>query len=219
MRTFIIFSISLISFCIHSQTPRGIVQVSGLVVRGDSMYGIPNAVIYDVRSGRGTTTNHVGYFSLPVLKGDTLRVNTYGYKPKTFKVPDALSGDQYSIIIELAEDTLILPDVVIFPWPTEQLFKEAFLALKLPENEINNMDKNLNEQITKRMLYTMHADGSENHRYYMQKVMQANDMRYQVVSPALVFLNPFSWARFIKDVKEKKFKSNFKEQDTYYNEE
>ena len=207
--------IFLLVFCIASisnaQDSKRVVQVSGLVVSGDSLYGVPGVAVYIPKSGRGTTTNYVGYFSLAALVGDSILINSLGYKLRKYSIPDTLKADKMSLIIELLEDTLILPAVEIFPWPTEQLFKEAFLSLKLPEQDLNNMNQNLNEQVLKRMLYSTSASGSENHRYYMQKQQQVVDSRYNVVSPSITFSNPFAWSRFITDIKKKRFKSTLQE--------
>ena len=192
---------------------RLVVQVSGLVVSGDSLYGVPGVAVYIPKSGRGTVTNYVGYFSLAALVGDSILINSLGYKLRKYVVPDTMRADKMSLIIELLEDTLILPAVEIFPWPTEQLFKEAFLSLKLPEQDMNNMNQNLNEQVLKRMLYSSSASGAENHKYYMQKQQQVNDNRYNIVSPGITFGNPFAWSRFITDIKKKKFKSTLQEQE------
>lgn len=196
-----------------AQDPKRVIQVSGLVVSGDSLYGVPGVAVYIPKSGRGTNTNYVGYFSLPALIGDSIIINSIGYRVRRYVVPDTLKADKMSLIIELMEDTLMLPMVEIFPWPTEQLFKEAFLGLKLPEQDMNNMNRNLNEQVLKRMLYTSSASGAENHRYYMQKQVQVNDTRYNLVSPGMVFTNPFAWSRFITDIKKKRFKSTLQERD------
>ncbi len=196
-----------------AQETKRVIQVSGLVVSGDSLYGVPGVAVYIPKSGRGTNTNYVGYFSLPALIGDSIVINTIGYRLRKYTVPDTLKSDKMSLIIELMEDTLMLPTVEIFPWPTEQLFKEAFLGLKLPEQDMNNMNQNLNEQVLKRMLYTSSASGAENHRYYMQKQVQINDTRYNIATPGVVFSNPFAWSRFITDVKKKRFKSTLQEKD------
>lgn len=210
----VFFCIALVVACVaKAQDPKRVVQVSGLVVSGDSLYGVPGVAVYIPKSGRGTNTNYVGYFSLPALIGDSIIINSIGYRVRRYVVPDTLKADKMSLIIELMEDTLMLPMVEIFPWPTEQLFKEAFLGLKLPEQDMNNMDRNLNEQVLKRMLYTSSASGAENHRYYMQKQVQVNDTRYNLVSPGMVFTNPFAWSRFISDVKKKRFKSTLQERD------
>lgn len=196
-----------------AQQTSKVVQVSGLVVNGDSLFGVPGVAVYVPKSGRGTTTNYVGYFSLPVLTGDSIVINSIGFKARRYVIPDTLKEDKLSLIIELMEDTIMLSTVQIFPWPTEQLFKEAFLSLKLPEQDQNNMNKNLNEQVLKRMLYSSAADGAENHRYYMQKQMRVSDTRYNVVTPSMVLGNPFAWSRIITDVKKKRFKSTLQEKE------
>jgi len=206
---FMVFS----CYTTNAQGPTKVVQVSGLVVSGDSLYGIPGVAIYIPKSGRGTLTNYVGYFSLPALLGDSIIINSLGYKVRRYVVPDTLKSDKMSLIIELLEDTLMMPAVEIFPWPTEQLFKEAFLSLRLPEQDMNNMNNNLNEQVLKRMLYSSTADGAENHRYYMQKQLDVTTNRYNIVNPGLVFTNPFAWSRIITDIKKKRFKSTLQEKE------
>jgi hypothetical protein len=205
----------LAGFSVYAQTSPSpkVVQVSGLVVSGDSLYGVPGVVVYVSNSGRGTTTNYVGYFSLPALLGDSIMINSLGYKLRRYVVPDTLKLDHMSLIVELIEDTVMMPTVEIFPWPTEHLFKEAFLSLKLPEQDMHNMNKNLNEQVLKRMLYSTSASGAENHRYYMQKQIQNSDTRYNIVSPALALTNPFAWSRFITDIRKKRFKSTMREEE------
>ncbi len=211
----VIVKVKIVFFCLallmvsfaEAQDTKRVVQVSGLVVSGDSLYGVPGVAVYIPKSGRGTNTNYVGYFSLPALIGDSIIINSIGYRVRRYVVPDTLRSDKMSLIIELMEDTLMLPTIEIFPWPTEQLFKEAFLGLKLPEQDMNNMNQNLNEQVLKRMLYSTSASGAENHRYYMQKQVQVSDTRYNMVSPAMVFSNPFAWSRFITDIKKKRYKN------------
>lgn len=208
--------IKLLLVCFTSvlmaQSGRELVQVSGLIVLGDSLYGIPDVHVYSPKSGRGSTTSAVGYFSLPAFAGDSLIVASAGYKRKYFHIPDTAKL-KISMIIELVQDTLVLPMVEIFPWPTEQIFKEAFLSLDLQTTELDNMHKNLNEQVMKRMLYASSASGAENHRYYMQRQISVADNRNTMVSPAMVFTNPFAWHRFIQDIRQKRFKSTLQEQE------
>jgi hypothetical protein len=189
--------------------PEKIVQFSGLVVGGDSLYGIPGVSVYVPKSGRGSITSSVGYFSFPALTGDSIRIKTIGFKEKSFVIPD-IKEDRLSVIIELMEDTLIYPVVEIFPWPTEKLFKEAFISLKLPVTDMDNMHKNLNEQVMKRMLYTMDMDGAMNHKYYMQQqiVRQENKM---MAYPAFNLLNPFAWSKFIQSIKKGEHKNKAKD--------
>ena len=186
-----------------------IIQFSGLVVSGDSSYGIPSVSIYIPKSGRGTTSNFLGYFSMPTLEGDTVAIHAMGYKEKMFAIPKNIQDDKWSLIISLSEDTLSLPDIEVFPWPTEQIFKEAFLALKLPEQDMGNMNQNLNDQVMKRMMYNMGSDGNMNHKYYMNQ--QVNKQEQRFFAPTISLLNPFAWSKFIKSVKKGGLKEQWKE--------
>ncbi|MGB1637014.1 MAG: hypothetical protein ACPHBR_09535, partial [Flavobacteriales bacterium] len=63
------------SFSAQGQTnPRSanVVQVSGLVVTGDSLAPLPYCTVFRARDRRGTMTDVRGFFSLPALEGDTL---------------------------------------------------------------------------------------------------------------------------------------------------
>ena len=201
-----LFCKSLIIFCFclaigtakAQNSPARVVQVSGLVVGGDSLYGIPGVHVYIPKAGRGTVTSAVGYFSMPALQGDSIVIKSLGYKEKSYVVPKE-NSDKISVIIQMNEDTTLLPEVEIFPYPTERLFKEAFMSLKLPETDMDNMHRNLNDQVLKRMMYNTAPDGSQMHSYYMQQQIQKQDYKY--MSPTFNFLNPFAWNQFIKSVK------------------
>jgi hypothetical protein len=184
-----------------AQSNKKIIQFSGLVVGGDSAYGIPGVHVFVPKAGRGTVTSHLGYFSLPTLVGDSIVIRSLGYKEKHFIVPYS-DYDNLSVIIQLSEDTTLLPEVSVFPWPTEQIFKEAFLALQLPEADMDAMHKNLNEQVMKRMMYNESPDGMMVHKYYMEQQIQSTDTKFFMKYPGWMNLtNPFAWASFIRQVK------------------
>jgi CarboxypepD_reg-like domain len=185
-----------------AQNNKKIIQFSGLVVGGDSAYGIPGVHVFVPRAGRGTVTSHLGYFTMPTLVGDSVVIRSLGYKEKHFIVPFSIE-DNISVIIQLSEDTTILPSVSVFPWPTEEIFKEAFLALRLPEADMDAMHKNLNEQVMKRMMYNESPDGMQIHKYYIEQQIQRTDTKFFSNYYAWQNLaNPFAWASFIKQVKK-----------------
>jgi hypothetical protein len=206
--TFIFTLIALISLVFTSNAQdslshrklKKVIQFSGLIVGGDSLYGIPGVTIYVPAAGRGTYSNSVGYFSMPALVGDSVVIKAFGYSDRKYPIPSD-AGEELSVIIEMKEDTMLLPAISILPWPTERLFKEAFLSLKLPQEEMDNMHKNLNEQVMKRMLYTMDHDGAMNHRYFMQQQVQRQEIKMTYVNPWMSLMNPFAWSKFIKQIK------------------
>ncbi|MCU0416940.1 MAG: carboxypeptidase-like regulatory domain-containing protein [Cytophagaceae bacterium] len=186
--------------------PRKVIQFTGIIVSGDSAYGVPGVYVYVPKEGRGTMSNGVGYFSMPTLTGDTIMIKSVGFKDKTFVIP-ASTQDKLSVIIEIFQDTIYMPTVVITPWPTEELFKQAFLALNLPSQELENMNGNLNEQVLRRVMSEMGASSSMNYRYYMNQ--QALYTQNQYMSPTLSLTNPFAWKRFINDVKSGQMKKTY----------
>lgn len=175
-----------------------IVQVSGLVVNGDEQMGVPGVNIFIPKAGRGTNTNLYGYFSLATLAGDSAIISATGFKKQFYFIPD--DGRQsISVIIYLKADTLLLPEIEIFPYPTEELFKQAVLSLRLPEEELNNMRRNLDPVVLNTFRYNARMSSSENYKGYMNQEILRQETRYN--APTLQLLNPFAWNRFIKSVR------------------
>ena len=176
-----------------------IIQLSGVVLRPDSTGGVLGVHVYVPKAGRGTTTNQFGYFSMPTLIGDSVVISAVGYQKHHYIVPED-QGDAITIIIPLKEDTIILPEIEVFPYPTEELLKEAILAMRLPNAaDYDAINQNLNEQVMAEMFRTMPMDGSQNYKYYMnQRLTYWNDAigpRYNAL------LNPLAWADFFKSLK------------------
>ena len=67
--------------------PTGVVQVSGLVVTGDSLSPLPYCTVFRARDRRGTMTDVRGFFSLPALEGDTLEFSSVGYVTQQAVIP------------------------------------------------------------------------------------------------------------------------------------
>lgn len=188
----------------QAQGERQILQLSGLVLGEDSTSGLGGAHIFVPEAGRGTTSNPYGYFSMPVLAGDSVIFSSVGYKRQHYIVSKNAT-ENLTIVVEMQTDTMYLEPIAIFPFPTEELFKEAILALQLPdEGQYNNMRQNLGAELLARMFDNMPMDGSMNHRYFMQQ--QFDRMQYSAGPRPNPLLNPFAWAEFIKSLKRGDFK-------------
>jgi hypothetical protein len=199
------------AFGVMAQGKEKVVQLSGLVVFNDSLYGVFGAHLYVPKTGRGATTNEVGFFSLPVVEGDSLVISAVGYKQQFFKVPKT-NEDKISLMVDLKEDTLMLPEIEIFPYYTEELFKQAFLAMKLPEQQYQTLNYNLSDRVMATLYAKAEMDGSMNHKYFMQQQAYKQETRY--MAPTLSLLNPFAWAQFIQSVKNGDFKKKkYKDED------
>jgi hypothetical protein len=176
-----------------------IVDFSGIVVEGDSLFAIPGAFLYVPNTTRGTTTSLVGYFNFPVLAGDTIIIAGMGYTKQHFVIPDTTGS--YSLVIRLESDGILLPEVSISSFPSEKVFKEVFLALEIDTRAIDNMNNNLNAQILSRILANSDIEPSTVYKYYMNQQVQAIETQYMMQSTN--FLNPFAWAQFIDSLKRK----------------
>ena len=184
-----IWIFSLCAYSSYAQGTQNVMQLTGLVVGGDSLYGIPGVHVYVPKAGRGTSTNYYGYFSLPTMVGDSVVVSAIGYKTKEFIIPYN-EKRSVSLIIELKEDTTVLPLLEVFPYPTEELFKQAFLSLKLPDNYYNGI--NINDQIMSRVT---HAQKADSRNYFLYKA--ANRQNF-------VVLDAFAWSRAVRELKNKR---------------
>jgi len=181
---------------------RDVIQFTGVVADADTISGIMGAHVYVPKGGRGTTTNYYGYFSFPVLEGDSVVISAVGFQKASVIIP-TLEEDSYTIIITMEEDTTYLPELEITPFPTEEIFKEAVLAYRLPsQGDLDNMDRNIDHMTFLEMARATPNDGSLNHRYFtQQQAIYLHDAYGPRYNP---LLNPFAWAEFFKSLKKKK---------------
>jgi hypothetical protein len=189
---------------VHAQGEKKVIQFSGIVVQGDSAYGVPGVHVYVPRAGRGTVTDAVGYFSMPTLVGDTVVFSAVGFEKKKMVIPRR-EDNGFSVMVDLKTSTTYLPEVEILPYPTEELFKEAFVALQLPDQQkYDNMERNLGHESITRMSAAMPMDGNMNFRYNMN--YNANRLATVNSATTIPLLNPFAWAQLIKSIKRGDFK-------------
>ncbi|WP_400192277.1 carboxypeptidase-like regulatory domain-containing protein [Hymenobacter sp. B81] len=193
----------------QAQGQRRVVQFTGIVATGDSLLGVPGATVFVPKAGRGTATNAYGYFSLPVLAGDSIVVRSLGYRNQHIVVPADYPRQSYSVIVQLREDATVLPEVRIFPYLTEKDFKRAFLALELPKERGTRTAENLNEQILRRIFQNAPVTSMANYRQTMQ-AQQLDQQRRMGTAPNPYtnnpLLNPFSWLQLIQQIKNGDFK-------------
>ena len=176
---------------------RKVVQFSGVILNGDSTTAIPGVNIYVPRKGRGTSSNRFGYFSMPVVAGDSIVFSYIGLKRQTLKIPEDVEDD-VSYILTMVQDEIALREVQVMPYPTEEEFKNAILAVNVDAAPPLNRG-NLSPQLLLRWAADMPASGNENFRQFTNQQTQQTMDRYG--PRPLPLLNPFAWAQFIKSIK------------------
>ena len=181
-----------------------LVQFSGVVVTTDSLLPIPFTSIMIRNTFRGTISDYYGFFSFVARMGDTIEFSALGYKRMNFVIPDTLSDHRCSLIQMLAKDTFLLKEIVIFPWPTKEQFKEAFLSLRIPADDITRAQRNLDAEQLGVLSSMMPMDGSMNFKYQMEQ--QSSRLYYSGQLPPNNLLNPIAWSKFIQMWQNGEFK-------------
>lgn len=206
-RNYLILLLILVStnITVAQQKDTSLVQFSGVVVTADSLKPIPFVSILIKQTYHGTISDFYGFFSFVAHKGDEIVFSSMGYKTVFYTIPDTLMRDRYSLIQVMRPDTLIMNETVIYPWPTYEQFKQAFVKLDIPDDDMERARKNI-EVIEKRIINeSWQMDGAMNYRNYIEKT--TGKYYYAGQLPPNNLLNPFAWAKFIKAWKDGKFKS------------
>ncbi len=181
-----------------------VVQFSGVIVTGDSLKPVPYASIIVKDTRRGTVSDFFGYFSFVAQKNDTIVFSSVGYKKSEFVIPDSLSSSRYSLIHMMQKDTILLHETVVYPWPTIEDFKRAFMSIKVPDDELEIIKKNLDGRRLASAAAALPMDGSGNFKAAMADY-HTRMYHYGQVPPNNL-LNPLAWAQFIQAWKNGDFK-------------
>lgn len=147
-----------------------LVQFSGIVIHADSLEPLPFVNVINIsRNYKGTYTDMRGFFSLVVSVGDTIQISSLGYKKQELVIPKDLVNNSLSAIFKLKIDAIDLPMVYIFPYATIEQFKQAFIKLRLPDDDLMIAQKNLDAATMMALSSAMTWDGTQNTRYYFQQ--------------------------------------------------
>lgn len=181
-----------------------LIQFSGVVVKGDDLDPVPYASIIVKNTHRGTISDYYGYFSFVAKETDTIEFSAIGFSPAQYIIPDTLTSNTYSLIQVLLKDTVFLRVTEVFPWPSKEQFKQAFLNLNLPEDDLGRASKNMDRSDLKDHMVGMAMDASLNYKYSSQQYQ--SKLYYAGQTPPVTLLNPIAWAKFIKAWKNGDFK-------------
>lgn len=203
----------LTSFCgtqLFAQGEQKAILFTGVVVGGKNTQRLPGAYIYIPHAGTGRLADKDGTFSLSVFPGDSIVYSHVGYKKQYQIIPRNYNSNVYSAIISLAEDAVLLSEVKIYPWSTEDEFKKALLALKLPDQaDRDALAKSTDPEYIKRMAAKVQNNTQTNYRYTMdQQIFGREAAGQKGFVTSFSFLNPFAWSKFIKSVKNGDLKPN-----------
>ena len=208
--TFLLFLLILAGLVRGQVSKNDLVQFSGVIVTADSLRPVPFASIVVGKTGRGTSSDFFGFFSLVVRKGELITFSAIGFKTGKFSIPDTLSSNRYSMIQVMSSDTLMLTETVIYPWPSKEQFRHAFLTLKIPDDNIEIAKRNL-AYMEMREMYGRNYDPekygfSAGQSYKGQMMAMSDRLYYNGQTMPNNLLNPLAWAKFIQAWKRGDFK-------------
>lgn len=187
---------------INSKKSSGLIQLSGVVVSEQELNTMPYTTVYNKTRKKGVIADYYGYFSLVTQPGDTLLFSFFGYKPSSYLVPDTLRDDRYSIIHMMREDTLLLPEVEVYPWPSREQFAQAFLDLQPYDDALRRAQRQLSGESLAFVAAQLEADAGlaqsyARNQYYTQLYTNGQ-------LPSNNLFNPYAWAKLVQDWKEGK---------------
>lgn len=188
---------------LSSKDDKDLIQFSG-VIRNLQHRPLSNVNIVILNRERGTTGDSRGIFSFVVQANDTVLFSHMGYKPTIHIIPDTLKVQQYPSDIFLVSDTFKLAEVKIFPWKTYEQFKEAFIAMEMPDDDQQRAYKNI--ALIKTQIKVNDTYGSPNMNFREVMKQQYNQLYYEGQYPYYTVFDPLRWAEFFKALKNGDFK-------------
>ncbi len=181
---------------------KNLVQLTGRLM-DELLQPLPFAHILVLNNYRGTITDREGKFSIVTEVNDSIMFSTVGYKRRIITIPENLEEPYFHLDLVLETDTFMIAEVVVYPWKSYEEFKEAFLNLKLPNDDMDNARKNIALLKTQIIL-----DETPSARANFQHIL---DQQYrqtfnQGTYPSYQLFNAFAWAEFFKALKRGDFK-------------
>ncbi len=182
-------------------------QLSGLVVSATTGEPVPFVSIRVGRTRRGTVANADGFYSLPVVRGDTLFFSALGFKKARFILDEylkAYTGDTSQgflyAVHYLVEDTIELPAVRISAIRTPEELKTALLNIPL-ETQTQAARDNVSPELIAYFLENLPLDPQERIKVAQQRY---RDLYFQsTLRPVYPILDPIAAYRLVQYLTEK----------------
>lgn len=209
MKKILLIGITLLIVLPASQAQKvndeNLVQISG-VVRNEYLDPLQFTHILILNKSRGTISDNRGMFSFVVEPQDTIIFSAIGFKRTGIVIPDTLTDFNYPVDVIMEADTIEIREVIILPWKTYQEFKQAFIALELPDDDLERAFDNL--ALIHSQIHNPDAPASPdiNYRYHIRE--QINERYALGQNPYYSIFDPLRWAQFFKYLEEGRFNRN-----------
>ncbi len=206
MRYILIIIFLIISYVAPAQEDKEkkVIQITGAIAEGDSLRSMPFVHITVKNARIGTISDYYGFFSLVANEGDTVEFSSVGYHRNQYILPNNMEDNSYSIIHVMIKDTIVLKEFSVFPWPTREQFKYAFMHEDIPENGETRARKNLSRENLMAAAGGVRMEGSTTYKYELQN--RYTQLYQGEGFPPNRLLDPIAWSKFIKAWKNGDFK-------------
>jgi len=181
-----------------------LVQLTGRVFN-EFLQPLSFTNIVIVNRGRGTISDKTGKFSFVVQKNDTILFSSMGYKKAMVVIPDSLDSKFFIRDVLLASDTIMIAAVEVYPWKDYEEFKEAFINLELPDDDMDRARKNI-ALIQEQLAMEVNPMPISNYRYTMEQ--QTWKAFNRGTTPTYQIFNLMAWSKFFQAIKNGDFKND-----------
>lgn len=176
----------------------------GVVVDGESMRPVSRATIKNKTQNWSVLADTTGYFAVQVLPGDTLIFEAMSYANDFYVVPDDFGGRHFAFIEVMRKNAVLLEEVAILGFPTQDQFEAAFMAVD--PGLVAEKTAKLNEHLDRITADKTNMQGyireySRNQRVYHLPAFPPNLHNPHPNN----FLNPMRWVNFIRNWREGRF--------------
>lgn len=179
-----------------------LIQFTGIIITPDSLQAVGDVNIRIAGTNQGSISNQQGYFAVVAKRNDTLIFSAVGYRSVKYIVPYELTGQKYTMIQTMSQDTLYLNEVIVKPYISKELFQHYFVTMEVPGED--DPLAGLDPETIRELAYAMELDGTANSKYYLRQ--ESGKYYYTGQMVPINLMNPFAWAQFIKSWKEGKLK-------------
>jgi len=187
-----------------ADTSRKIIQFSGIAIDADSLTPLPYVAIVIRHSERGVYSNEKGYYAIVAQEKDTIDFFSMGYHKATFVLADTFKANQYTHIQGLKMDTILLHETTIYPWVSKEQFKNAFLSVNIPDDDLARAEENLSQSAMQKVAANVTMDAGMVYSAGLQQREYKNYYAGQKQPNNL--LNPIAWSRFIQSIENGDYK-------------
>jgi len=181
-----------------------LIQLSGRIL-DEMLRPLPYAQLLVMSNYRGAISNTIGNYSMVVEESDSILITSAGYKTRYYIIPTNHPSKFLTMDFVLQIDTLVIAEARIYPWRTYEEFKDAFVNLKLPMDDMEKARRNI-ALIRAQIIMDHEPSARANFQHIMEQQYQQTFTQGQY--PTYQLFNPFAWAKFFKALKRGDFRSD-----------